>query len=51
LAIRLYQEDLLNFGKARQLAQLSKWEFYELLGRGNIIRHYEMADLETDLAT
>jgi len=51
LAIRLYQKDLLNFGKARQLAQLSKWEFHELLGRENIIRHYGMADLETDLAT
>jgi len=51
LAIRLYQKDLLNFGKARQLAQLSKWEFHELLGRENIIRHYELADLETDLAS
>lgn len=51
LAIRLYQKELLNFGKARQLAQLSKWEFHELLGRENIIRHYEISDLETDLAT
>lgn len=51
LAIRLYQKELLNFGKARQLAQLSKWEFHELLGRENIIRHYEIANLETDLVT
>jgi predicted HTH domain antitoxin len=49
LAIRLYQTELLTFGKARELAQMSKWEFHELLGKENITRHYDITDLETDL--
>ncbi len=51
LAVRLYQKELLTFGKARELAQLSKWEFHELLGRENIARHYDVAELEEDLKT
>jgi len=51
LAIRLYQKELLSFGKARELAQMTKWEFHELLGRENIIRHYDIAELEVDLKT
>jgi predicted HTH domain antitoxin len=51
LAIRLYQTELLPFGKARELAQMSKWEFHELLGKENIIRHYDLTELETDLET
>ena len=51
LAIRLYQTELLTFGKARELAQMSKWEFHELLGKANITRHYDVTELETDLAT
>ncbi len=51
LAIRLYQTELLTFGKARQLAKMSKWEFNEFLGKENITRHYDVTDLETDLET
>ncbi|MDM8565665.1 UPF0175 family protein [Candidatus Halobeggiatoa sp. HSG11] len=51
LAIRLYQTELLTFGKARKLAQMTKWEFHELLGKENINRHYDIDDLETDLQT
>jgi predicted HTH domain antitoxin len=51
LAIRLYQTELLAFGKARELAQMSKWEFHELLGQNNITRHYDVTELETDLET
>ncbi len=51
LAIRLYQKKLLNFGKARKLAQMSKWEFHRLLGQEAIPRHYDMAELEEDLRT
>ena len=32
LAVRLYQKGLLSFGKARELAHLTKWEFHALLG-------------------
>jgi predicted HTH domain antitoxin len=32
LAVRLYEKRLLGFGKARQLAGMTKWEFQQLLG-------------------
>jgi predicted HTH domain antitoxin len=51
LAIRLYQKRILSFGKARELAQLSKWEFHELLGQENIERSYDLEELEADLET
>ncbi|MBD2441662.1 MAG: UPF0175 family protein [Dolichospermum sp.] len=51
LAIRLYQKRILSFGKARELSQLSKWEFHELLGQENIDRSYDLEELETDLET
>ncbi len=51
LAIRLYDKDLLSFGKARELAGLSKWEFHELLGQEGINRHYDVDELEEDLKT
>lgn len=49
LAIYLYAEGYLSFGKARKLAALSKWEFAEQLGRRQIPRHYTQEDLEEDL--
>ena len=49
LAIQLYTQHLLSFGKARQLAQQSKWEFAELLGRRGIIRHYNEQSLQEDV--
>ncbi len=51
LAIRLYQKGLLSFGKARELAALSKWEFHELLSQEGIDRSYDDEELEGDLAT
>ncbi len=51
LALRLYSKGLLSFGKARELAQMSKWEFWELLAQEGIERHYDLEELETDLET
>ena len=51
LAIRLYQKGILSFGKARELSQLSKWDFHELLGQENIDRSYDLEESETDLET
>jgi predicted HTH domain antitoxin len=31
LAVRLYEKRLLGFGKARELAGMTKWEFQQLL--------------------
>ncbi len=49
LAIHLYKEGFLSFGKARALATLSKWEFAERLGIKKTARHYTRDDFEEDL--
>lgn len=51
LAVRLYQKGLLSFGKARQLAAMSKWDFHQLLGEEGIIRRYDVEELAQDLKT
>ncbi|GAB6878267.1 UPF0175 family protein [Halorubrum gandharaense] len=48
LAVSLYREGYLSFGKARELAGLSKGEFHRLLGDRNVDRHYTEADLALD---
>jgi len=50
LALALYARGALSFGKARELAQLSKHEFGWLLGQRDIPRHYSAEDLQDDLA-
>lgn len=49
LAILLYEEGVLSFGKARQLGQFTKWEFHEELGKRKIERHYDVENLNKDL--
>jgi predicted HTH domain antitoxin len=51
LAVRLYQKGLLSFGKARELAEMSKWEFHILLHQEGIVRRYDTEELEEDLKT
>jgi len=48
LAVSLYARDVLSFGNARALADLSKREFHELLGEREIPRHYTDAELAED---
>lgn len=50
LAVSLYREGYLSFGKAQELAGLSKAEFHRLLGDRKIQRHYTEADLALDVA-
>ncbi|MCR4408483.1 MAG: UPF0175 family protein [Anaerolineae bacterium] len=50
LAIALYSQGLLSFGKARELAGMGKYEFGQLLGERGIPRHYGREELEDDLA-
>lgn len=50
LAVALYARGILSFGKARELAGLSKYEFGRLLGRRSIPRHYTADDLSDDVA-
>jgi predicted HTH domain antitoxin len=49
LAIALYTQDLLSFGKARELALMDKYEFGQLLGERGVSRHYTSEELDDDL--
>lgn len=49
LALALYQRGVLPLGKARLLAQMTRWEFEELLGQRRILRHYTDMDLKEDI--
>jgi len=50
LAVALYAQEILSFGKARQLAGLTKLAFAHELGRRNIPRHYTAENLAEDIA-
>jgi len=50
LALALYSQKIISFGKARELAKLGKYEFGMLLGQRGICRHYGTEELEDDLA-
>lgn len=49
LALALYQREVLPLGKARLLAQMTRWQFEELLGQRRVVRHYTDVDLEADI--
>lgn len=49
LAIALYMQGILSFGKARELADMGKYEFGQLLGKRGVLRHYGQEELEDDL--
>lgn len=51
LAITLFQQEKLSFGKARELAGMDFWTFQQLLGSRGIRPHYDVAELEADLET
>lgn len=51
LAVHLYADNKLSFGKARELANLSVWEFRQILGSRRIPAHYGLEDLEQDAKT
>lgn len=50
LAIALYTQDILSFGKARELAEMDKYEFGQLLSRRSVLRHHSFAELNDDLS-
>jgi len=51
LAIYLYQQGRLSFGKAREMAGMTVWAFQQLLASRKITIHYDVEDYEEDLAT
>ena len=51
LAVLLFQQARLSFGKARELAGMTVWTFQHLLASRDITVHYELEDYEEDLTT
>ncbi len=51
LAIHLFEQRKLSFGKARELAGLTIWEFHQLLGSRGIPIHYDVEDYGEDRET
>ena len=49
LAISLYSQGRLSIGKARELANLSLWEFRQILKARQIEPHYDINELKDDL--
>jgi predicted HTH domain antitoxin len=50
LAVILYAQGILSFGKACELATMGKTEFGLLLAKRSIPRQYDEQDLQDDLA-
>ncbi|MFO7743073.1 MAG: UPF0175 family protein [Anaerolineae bacterium] len=51
MAVCLYAQGRLSIGKARELAEMSLWEFRQLLASRCIPPHYDAADPDEDVAT
>lgn len=49
LAVSLYREGYVSFGKPGELAGLTKADFHRLLGKRNVDRHYTDTDLTLDI--
>lgn len=49
LAVALYARGILGFGKARDLAGMSKQSFAQALGARGVPRHYGEEELQDDL--
>lgn len=50
LAVSLYAQNILSFGKSCELAGLTKFEFGILLSKRNIPRQYNAEDLQDDIS-
>ena len=51
MAAYLYAQRRLSIGKACELAGMALWEFRQLLASRRIRPHYDIADLDEDVAT
>jgi predicted HTH domain antitoxin len=51
LALALYAQGRLSVGKARELADMSLWQFRQLLASRQIPVHYDTSDLEAEVET
>ena len=50
LAVYLFQQGKLSFGKAREMADMTVWAFQQFLGVRGVPVHYDVQEYEQDLA-
>ena len=50
MAVHLYTQGRLSVGKARELAELTLWEFRQLLASRRISPHFDETELSEDVA-
>ncbi len=50
IALSLYDQRRLSIGKARELANMTLWEFRQILASRSIPPHYDEEDLAEDVA-
>ncbi len=50
LAIHLFQQGKLSFGKAREMTAMTVWTFQQLLASREIPVHYDVEDYTEDIA-
>ncbi len=51
LAVMLFEKNKLSLGQAARVAGMSQWDFRGLLTAQGIPLHYDVGELEQDLAT
>ena len=51
LAVYLFQQGKLSFGKACEMADMTIWDFQQLLASRGIPIHYDLEDYKEDLKT
>jgi predicted HTH domain antitoxin len=51
VAVSLYAQGRLSIGKARELAEMSLWQFRQLLASRQISPHFDVDDLTNDVET
>ena len=51
MAVHLYEQGRLSAGKARELADMTLWEFRQLLASRRIPPHHDETDLDEDVTT
>jgi predicted HTH domain antitoxin len=49
LAVALYRRGVLPLSKARLLAEMTRWQFEEILAERQVPRHYTESDLDDDV--
>ena len=51
MAVHLFEIEKLTLGQASKMAEMSQWDFQQVLGSRNIPLHYGVEEFEKDMKT